>query len=199
MARPSKFDRDTAIETAMQALWRHGYKANSVKGLSGALGITRSSFYNAFGDREDLFRRAMQHYSTQTPDRPFHEADRNVRFRPLLTATFYDICRVRAADPDRRGCLAVNSVAELCGSHETLGPFMALCMEKSLARIEELVGWAVERGELPANTDVRALALAINNLLVGVNVMAKIVGDEAELWGIAKTTLKALDLYEDAT
>ena len=51
MARPSKFDRKEAVELAMNEIWRDGYEANSVKALSEKLGITRSSFYNAFSSR----------------------------------------------------------------------------------------------------------------------------------------------------
>ena len=59
MARPSKFDRQTAVELVMNDIWRSGFEANSVKAISEKLGITRSSFYNAFGSREALFLEAL--------------------------------------------------------------------------------------------------------------------------------------------
>ena len=77
MARPSKFDRDEAIETAMEAFWRAGYQACSVRALSERLGITRSSFYNAFGSREALFREALARYGDQAPDQAFADAQVN--------------------------------------------------------------------------------------------------------------------------
>lgn len=198
MARPSKFNRDDALETVMQILWRDGYETSSIKALSETLGITRSSFYNAFGTREDLFKEVIARYFDQTPDKPLAEATEAAALKPLLTRTFRSICRVRAADPEGRGCLAVNSAASLCGSHEVLGPFMAGCIEASLERIEMLVTWAVARGELPKDTDIRGTALAVQNLLVGINVLAKVVRDEDDLWATAKTTLRALDLYEES-
>ena len=67
----------------------------------------------------------------------------------------------------------------------------------SAARFEELLNMAVENGELPAETDTHAKALALQNLLAGVNVFAKALGDEDELWLMAKTTLEGLGLYRE--
>ncbi|KPH83146.1 TetR/AcrR family transcriptional regulator, partial [Bosea vaviloviae] len=67
--RPSQFDRDAALEAALMAFWRDGYQANSVKALSERLGITRSSFYNAFESREAMFMEALERYLERSPDR----------------------------------------------------------------------------------------------------------------------------------
>ena len=66
MGRPTSFNRDEAIETVMQEMWRNGYEANTVKALSERLGITRSSYYNAFGSREALFKLALEKYFAPT-------------------------------------------------------------------------------------------------------------------------------------
>lgn len=180
----------------MLALWHDGYEANSLKALSEKLGITRSSFYNTFGSRDDLFKEVVGRYFEQAPDLPLALADKDQKLRPLLTTTFREICRVRASDQFPCGCLVVNSAAELCGAHPQLGPFLSQLLEQSMNRYVVLVTWAVERGELPQDTDVRAKALAINGLLLGINLMAKFLRSETDLWRTAQTTLRALDLYE---
>src|SRR3546814_19449373 len=67
--RPAEFDRDAALEVAMLAFWREGFKETSVKALSERLGITRSSFYNAFGSQEAMFLEALDRYLERSPDR----------------------------------------------------------------------------------------------------------------------------------
>ncbi|HHL20983.1 MAG TPA: TetR/AcrR family transcriptional regulator, partial [Aliiroseovarius sp.] len=69
MGRPSKFDREAAIDKVMQEVWRNGFERASVKALSERLGITRSSFYNAFDSREALFEKVLARYFAQSPDR----------------------------------------------------------------------------------------------------------------------------------
>lgn len=197
MARPSKFDREQAVEFAMNAFWKEGYEANSVKALSEKLGITRSSFYNAFGDREQLFDEALALYMRDSPDKAFREVAPGISIKALFTDTFRTVCKARSADTEARGCLVVNGVAELCGTHDTIGPKLQAAMLANLKRFETLLGWAVDNGELDPKTDVHALALAMETLLVGLNVLSKLVQDEGELWRTASTSLRALNLLEE--
>ena len=197
MGRPAKFDRDEAVETVMEEIWRTGFARSSVKALSQKLGITRSSFYNAFGSREALFAKALERYFTQSPDRPLGEAGPQTPLKPLMTNVFREICRHRAKDPDGRGCLVVNGVADLCPAHEALGAMVAEALLGSLARIRQLLGWARARGELAPDTDIDALALAVQNLMAGLSLISKVVQDEDQLWRSTRLTLAGLGLYAE--
>ncbi|WP_297539926.1 TetR/AcrR family transcriptional regulator [Roseovarius sp.] len=197
MARPSIFDREAAIEAAMQEMWRNGYEASSVKAVSEKLGITRSSYYNAFGTREDLFKEALAVYFAQSPDAVLHGGLPDMPIPVLLTRTFRAICKARAEDPEARGCLAINSLSELDTLHDELGVMIANAVLHSAARLEDLLKLAVSAGELAEQTDVHAMALALQNLLIGLNLFSKALRDEQELWLTASTTLKALGLYRE--
>jgi TetR/AcrR family transcriptional repressor of nem operon len=198
MARPSKFDRETAIETAMQEIWRSGYEATSVKAISEKLVMTRSSYYNAFGSREDLFREALAAYFAQSPDRVLYEEPGQLGIRALLTRTFRAVCAARAADPGGRGCMAINALCELAGGPEKeLSEMMVNAVLGSARRFEELLGIGRARGELPESTDCHGKALALQSLLVGINALSKAVRAEDELWLTARTTLYALGLLEE--
>lgn len=198
MARPSKFDRDEAVGTAMEILWRDGYEACSVKALSERLGITRSSFYNAFGSREDLFREAFTRYCEQSPDRAL--ASDSVAaggVRNLITDTFRAACHARATDPDAKGCFAIKSVAELCNRDEALGPLLEEAVETNVEHLERLLEFGKATGELSSELDPHATALTLKTVLVGLNVICKVIREEDELWLSARTALKALDLLEE--
>lgn len=198
MGRPSGFNREDAVETAMQEIWRAGYEASSVKAISERLGITRSSYYNAFGSREELFKEVLATYLAQSPDRALHAEIPKTSIKELLTSTFREICRVRAADAEGRGCLAINCLCELMsGSHDRFGGMIADAIFANAARMEELLSVAVARGELPEQTDVRAKALALQALLVGLNALSRAVRSEEDLWLSARTTLKGLGLCDD--
>ncbi len=196
MGRPPGFDKEAAIERVMHRLWRDGYAASSVKALSEMLGISRSSFYNAFGSREDAFRAALALYFSRAPDHVLATATPDMPVRRLFTSVFRAVCKARAADPEGRGCLAVNSVSELCNADAVLGPLLEEAVREALFRIEAILHRGVETGELDPATDVHATALAIQNLLMGLNVMSKVVREEADLLAAAETTLAALDLLD---
>ncbi|WP_323797337.1 TetR/AcrR family transcriptional regulator [Nisaea sp.] len=200
LARPSKFDRDEAVDTAMEIFWREGYEACSVKALSERLGITRSSFYNAFGSREELFREALTRYGEQAPDRAFARDPASAgSVRRLITQTFRAACHARATDPDAKGCFSVKSVAELCNRDEALGPMLDEMIQANVARLERLLEFGKATGELSSGLDPHATALALKTVLVGLNVVCKVIREEDELWLSARTALKALDLFEEDT
>ena len=197
MARPSAFDRDQAIDTAMHELWRNGYKASSVKAISDKLGITRSSYYNAFGSREDLFRAVLERYLSQTPDRALHGDLPDSSILHLITCTFKEIARSRADDQEARGCLMVNVLTELGGTEHPLSALLVDLVLGSAERLEYLLDVAVERGELPNDTDTHGKALALQNLIIGFSIMSKAIRDEDELWLSLKTTLEGLGIYRE--
>ncbi|VAW73497.1 hypothetical protein MNBD_GAMMA15-779 [hydrothermal vent metagenome] len=197
MGRPVKFDRQTAVEQVMNEIWRSGFEACSVKALSEKLGITRSSYYNAFKSREALFLEALELYFSTSPDNVLARVDSDASILRVLTRMFKEVCRRRAADPEVRGCMAVNCVAELVGVDETLGPVLEKAVLTSLDRLEHLLRQAVANGEIEDSGDIREKALALQNLLMGLNVMAKVVHSEKDLWAAARQTLKGLGLYSD--
>ena len=53
--RPREFDRDTALQSAVDAFWRRGYEATSVADLVAATGVNRASMYDTFGNKRELF------------------------------------------------------------------------------------------------------------------------------------------------
>lgn len=197
MARPIEFDRDAAIDGAMHEIWRVGYEAASVKALSEKLGITRSSFYNAFGSREALFQLALERYFSQTPERALMEMTPETPLKPVLTEVLRAVCRRRANDPDARGCMAANALAELLPANEGPGAAVKRLADSTLDRLTQLVRWASQRSELPKDTDARGLALALHSMIIGINTQSKFIRREADLWRSASTTLKALGLYAD--
>src|SRR5436309_14908630 len=60
--RPREFDREAALEQAIDVFWRHGYEATSISDLTSAMGINPPSLYAAFGDKETLFMEAVERY-----------------------------------------------------------------------------------------------------------------------------------------
>lgn len=197
VGRPAKFDRAAAVETVMNTFWLEGYEASSVKSISEKLGITRSSFYNAFESREALFLEALECYRAQSPDRALALAEKGISIKQLFTHTYRAAVRARIHDNQARGCLIINSVTELCNAQENLGPPLEKILLGSSDRITELLNWAVEQGELPEETDTKAMSISLQSLLIGINVMSKALRDEGALWAGVRTTLQALGLWDE--
>ena len=65
--RPRGFDAAEALDKALHVFWKHGYEGTSLSDLTEAMGINRPSLYAAFGNKEELFRRALDRYAEKGP------------------------------------------------------------------------------------------------------------------------------------
>lgn len=197
MGRAKAFNRSEAVNTVMHEIWRNGYEACSVKALSEKLGLTRSSFYHSFGSREALFLEVLEVYSEQSPDFALNHLDPKSPILKEICKVFKHACIARAEDPEHRGCLAINSVLEMVGTHDTLGPVLSDAMNARLVRFEKLLKLAAIKGELHDN-EIRSKAIALINQLVGINVLGKIIHNSEELWLSTRSSLAGLGIYKDS-
>src|SRR6202012_1435817 len=107
MARPRIFDPDHAVATATSLFWRQGYDRTSLADLTGAMGITPPSFYFAFGSKEGLFRKVLDHYRAPRLD----HAEAALACPTSREAAEQMLIRLAEAYTDPAcppGCLAVN-------------------------------------------------------------------------------------------
>ena len=197
MARTKTFDRDQAVGLVMNEIWRNGYEANSVKAISEKLGITRSSFYNAFGSREALFSEVLQRYAEQSPDYELFSIKGDLQPLALITMVFRNAVTRRIQDSQARGCMVVNSIAELVGNHKNLGPLIEAHIELIIAKLCELCENAKENGQLQSDVVPEVLASSLLANLIGLNMLSKVVRSEDTLWELTKTNLMGLGVYCD--
>ncbi|MEV6130585.1 TetR/AcrR family transcriptional regulator [Streptomyces violaceusniger] len=111
MAGKKQFDIATALDAAMIQFWRAGYADTSVDDLSRATGLNRSSIYSSLGDKDTLFMRCLERYTTRYGDK-YDAALSCAADRPLAAArAFFDITLERIADPGLPdGCLVAQTV-----------------------------------------------------------------------------------------
>lgn len=195
--RPVAFMREEAIQAAMHLFWKQGLLAVSAKDLAKAMGVQRSSFYNSFGSREAVFVEALQRYSAQAPDVPLGNVAPDQPVVPLLVSVMREICRVRAADEQARGCLVCNSIAELVGVDESLGPLLAEAVVLRTGLVERLLLQAVRQKEL-APADPAVTAKMFIAFLIGLNTISKVIRDEAQLWAMCREFLAGMGIAQEA-
>lgn len=67
MGRRRQFDEREALGTALSVFWQKGYEGASIEDLTKATGVARPGLYAAFGNKERLFRKALDLYEAQLP------------------------------------------------------------------------------------------------------------------------------------
>lgn len=190
MGRPAKFDREDALEAAMNHFWATGYEKASVSDLADVMGITRSSFYNSFGSREDVFEESLKRYNKQAPDRAFSDIKAGDRILPVLEGVMRALCRERAQDTAARGCMVVNCLNE-AGNTEEAAPGLADLFDKKVGRLEALFTQARDQDEIDTDADATVLARETVAFLCGLNLASKYIRNEASLWAMCESFLEA--------
>jgi len=182
VARTKEFDPDAALQSALELFWRRGYEATSMADLVEELGIGRASIYATFGNKHELYLKALERYAEPGPALP---AVRTVvrRFGG------------EAATEEARlnGCFITNTASEL-GPHDESA---ARCVERSWEYIETLLHSALVRaqaqGELPQDRDPLALARMLLTLMQGLRVIGKASKDPARVRDATEQALSLLD------
>jgi AcrR family transcriptional regulator len=156
--RPRAYDPETAIGQALALFRRGGFAATSLDDLSAATGMNRPSLYGAFGDKRALYiesyRRYRDDYTAAMHEIFAADADIRERLRRFYAAAL----DIYTGDGDPRGCFATMTV----NSEAIADPEIAGLMREGFVELDDALAWcfrtAVARGELPAATDVAALA-----------------------------------------
>ncbi|MEV4350111.1 TetR/AcrR family transcriptional regulator [Actinoplanes sp. NPDC049596] len=185
--RPRGFDADAALDRAIEVFWEHGYEGASLTDLTSAMGINRPSMYAAYGNKEELFRRAVARYA---------EHDMAYARAALAEPTAYKVIEkflTANADaltrPDRpAGCLSIQGGLAGGSDDGEIAQFLAtsrLAGERALAeRLAEL--------DLPAGTDPAALARYVMTVSEGNAVHAAAGVDRASLYATIDFALRAV-------
>src|ERR1700740_396023 len=104
--RPRALDADEALDRALEVFWRQGYEGTSLSDLTAAMGINRPSLYAAFGNKEQLFRRALNRYLSG-PAACVGEALKEPTARQVAERTLRGVVE-QMSDPKRpKGCMVV--------------------------------------------------------------------------------------------
>lgn len=186
MARTREFDLTVTLNQAMRVFWRKGYAATSMSDIYSATGLKPGSVYAAFKDKEDLFQQVFDHYTcffraSLPKDSEGVEA---IRAWMLLQA------KLASEDPERAGCLIVNTVAER-EAHS------AATQAKAQGRMREIRDFfvrhlviAIHARELPRGTDVDLKADALLGAVVSIMTLGRAGADAVTINHIAQAALE---------
>lgn len=187
--RPRSFDCEAALDRALEVFWRKGYEGASLADLTAAMGINPPSLYAAFGNKEELFRKAIERYvEARTPF--WLEALELPTAREVIERLMRgSVENLTSGCP---GCLLVKG-AMTCGEgadalQEELAKVRALAESSLRERFER----AVKEGDLAASADPAGLARYVIALNQGMAIQAEGGATTADLQKIVDMALTGL-------
>lgn len=178
----------------MHVFWHRGYEATSIEDLLEAMDLNRGSLYATFGDKRELFLKAMDLYCTSGGiGNRISILNQPGPALPLIRQFIGAMLDFALADPLRRGCLIANTAMELAPHQNDI----AKRVSGRLSALEEafftLLSRARQEGELSQDKDPRALARVLVTMMQGTIVMIKAGTPADQVRLTAQTALSILD------
>ena len=189
LGRPREFDPDKALDSALEVFWRQGYEGTSLSDLTEAMGIAKPSLYAVFGNKEELFRKALDRYTARRSDLAC-DALNEPTSRRAVERMLLGFAGVDADDDVPKGCLMVQGALVCSEASEAIRK--ELCTrraESEAALCRRMAEWK-ESGDLPASvvpTDLARYVMAIGN---GIAVQAASGASSDDLRRVVEMTLK---------
>ncbi len=180
--RPREFDRQAALEAALVLFWKQGYEPTSLNQLKEAMGgISPTSFYAAFGSKENLFREALALYRTTEGSVTDILRNESISPRQAVEQCLRLSVKMQTDNSHPLGCL-VASGASNCGP-ENAAVVAMLQAERQSNRtaIKSQLQRVRANGGIADDADVNAMAEMFNTFLVGISTAARDGSSQADL------------------
>lgn len=189
VGRPLEFDKEEAIQSAMEKFWEKGYVATSLRDLLDCMGISRGSFYHAFQSKEDLFALCMNRHLTVM----IAELRSLLEHSPSGRAFFETVFINTASDLRPRSSFIMNSVRELASENPQLLPVAHRALEEYSNVLSDAVAIGKSDGSIKATTATKSLGYYLVSALSGLKSLVQLGMPASELSQVSKAAMMALE------
>ncbi|MFF5205178.1 TetR/AcrR family transcriptional regulator [Streptosporangium sp. NPDC000396] len=193
MARTKEFDPETALQAALELFWERGYEATSMSDLVDHLGIGRASLYATFGNKHELYLKALERYLETRDPSPVVMLSQPGPALPAVRGLVELYTEDSIRDQRRRGCAIVNAAGEMLPGDEKVARFVDANWTALETALTSALIRAQAQGELSRDRDPRALARFLLVFLQGLRLVAKGPPDPARLRDAAAQALTILN------
>lgn len=173
MARKKEFEEEYVLEKAMHLFWEKGYSATSMQDLVEAMGISRSSMYDTYGDKRDLFLTTLRAYKKKYADGTIKllESGDNVlvSVETILNNVFIEAQQEKCS----KGCYLVNSAVEVAIFDKEINEIVNQNYNEMIQAFTKAVEKGQERGLVTTKHTAGDLATFIYNTISGMWVLSK--------------------------
>jgi AcrR family transcriptional regulator len=188
--RPREFDADKALDAALGVFWRKGYEGASLPDLTEAMGINRPSLYATFGNKEGLFRQALDRYA-EGPAAYVRKALGEPTARAVAERLLGGAVDLVTDPRNPRGCLLVQGALACGEAAEAVRRELVARRVAGETAIRERFERARAEGDLPADSGPADLACFVVTVIRGMAVQAAGGASRKELRRVAEMALRA--------
>ena len=189
LGRPRAFNREHALDAAMRVFWKSGYEGASLTELTSAMGINRPSLYAAFGNKETLFRKALDRYEKTVAY--VLEAINEPTVRRFVDRLLHSAADMVTNPHHPPGCLTVRGGIASGEEADPIRVELALRRSEGEALIRKRLDRAKREGDLPPHANPADLARYLATVYQGMSIQAAGGATREQLRRVAQIALRA--------
>lgn len=189
MGRHREFDVQEVLDAALDVFWQKGYEGASYADLTSATGVERPGLYSAFGNKESLFKKALERYYDHYLAF-FPAALELPTAKEVVECLFFKSLELNTQYPNKTGCLGIQGALACSDSSESVRLTIVEARANGERILRERLERAKEEGDLPDSADCAALASYVCAVLHGMAVQAKAGFTKERLEAVATQALK---------
>lgn len=191
MPKSVLFDREETIRKVTDLFWEKGYNGTSMQDLVDVTGLNRSSIYNSYGDKFQLFKEALCHYQ-RMQNNMLQTVQEKGRTPKGAIKLLFDGVWSEMSNGSVKGCFLSNCATELSNTEPRIHEFLADNQKVVVKSFEKLIIKAQEAGEIDQSKDANILAQYLFSSLQGLRVTAMVDNNKSHIKGIAEQVLSSL-------
>ena len=193
MPKIKQFNKEKVLEAASNIFRQKGYNGTSIDDILTATGLSRSSLYDSFNDKHNLYLQALEFYKNNEQALYGKLDEKPVNGLQKIEVLFKEVVNHLINHPDDNGCLMVNAAAEM--SKQCFKTQQVICNNKDEVQ-DLLTTWltdAQEKKVLTLSKPVKTYSQYLYNTLLGLRVMSQSNAGKTELLNVVKITLDSLN------
>ena len=177
----------------MHVFWEKSYEGATLSNLTEAMGISRSSMYAVFGDKEQLFRRVTDRYRDGRMTHVRAALDKPT-LTEVVSSLLYGTVDFLSQPDHPRGCLSIQGVLACGEDAEPVKQAMIAMRKGGDDALRKRMTKARESGELPEDIDPADYARFLSTVIRGLGVQAANGATRGEMKRVADFVLRVLRL-----
>ena len=193
MARRKEFDEAQVLEAALKVFWQRGYGNTSMQDLEKAMELTRTSIYNAFGNKSSLFKKALALYIEKVQSLLRTISSEAPTCREAMKKWLEAVIDLQFSEENPRGCLVILSVLEGSQHDAETRKMGEQLLHAQQRLIAETLQEGVKRGEFSKRFDCEGVATALTAVVSGLVVLATAKFPVTKLYELAQVSLRLLE------
>lgn len=190
--RPLEFDLDIALERAMDLFWSKGYEATSLSDLLATMDISKSSFYQAYGSKHELFEQCLARFRERQVGRMRAALGSAGSGKGFIRSMLASIVADAGSLQTPKGCLIMNTATEFAGRDAVVARLVGHATNDFTDVFAAAIKQAQSAGEISTEKDAEALARFVVSTISGLKTMVKAGFSAKAVEEVAEVALTAL-------